>query len=132
MLKPPSKPRHVPEALRSPSSQLEMLKARIRIFWLLRFMMLFLTRYDTELNREIKTNPMMCEVRPVESWQEGQHVQLDGTKWMDDQQTVIQLTAMSPKTMRAVKNVCSSSALMNVYFVLRGRWRAGTGYIFTS
>ena len=71
MPKAPSKPRHVPEALRSPSSQIEMLRARIRIFWLLRFLMLFLTRYDSELNRVIKTNPMVLDERPVESWTEG-------------------------------------------------------------
>ena len=42
------------------------------------------------------------------SWEvSGQHyddqgniVQLDGTKWMDDRQTVMQLTAMPPKMMR--------------------------------
>ena len=48
-----------------------MLRARIRIFWLLRFLMLFLTRYDSELNRVIKTNPMVLDERPVESWTEG-------------------------------------------------------------
>ena len=66
-----------------------MLRARIRIFWLLRFLMLFLTRYDSELNRVIKTNPMVLDERPVESWTEGQHVQLDGSQAVDSVLCVI-------------------------------------------
>ena len=53
-----------------------MLKARIRVFWLLRFLVLFLTRYDSELNKMIKTNPMLAEQRDVEKWTEGQRVKL--------------------------------------------------------
>ena len=41
------------------------MKARIRVFWILRFLVLFLTRYDNELNRSIKTNPLMAEQRPA-------------------------------------------------------------------
>ena len=53
-----------------------MLKARIRVFWLLRFLVLFLTRYDLDMNRSIKANPMMADQRPVVSWEEGQQVTL--------------------------------------------------------
>ena len=63
-----SKPRHIPEALKHPCAQMDMLKARIRVFWLLRFLVLFLTRYDTELNKLIKQNPMLADLRPVETW----------------------------------------------------------------
>ena len=48
-----------------------MLKARIRVFWLLRFLALFLTQYSGELNKQIKVNPMLCEQRAVETWEEG-------------------------------------------------------------
>ena len=51
--------------------------------------MLFLTRYDSELNRVIKTNPMVLDERPVESWTEGQHVQLDGSQAVDSVLCVI-------------------------------------------
>lgn len=63
-----NKPRNVPEALKHPTTQTETLKARIRVFWLLRYLVLFLTRYDLELNRTIKTNPLLPEQRPVELW----------------------------------------------------------------
>ena len=71
-----NKPRHVPEELKHPTSQMETLKARIRVFWLLRFLVLFLTRYDAELNRQIKTNPMLADQREVEKWTEGDRVRL--------------------------------------------------------
>lgn len=67
-----SKPRNVPDALKNPTNQTEMLKARIRVFWLLRFLVMFLTKYNSDLNRMIKTNPMLSEQREVESWEEGQ------------------------------------------------------------
>ena len=70
--KPANKPRHVPEALKHPTTQTEMLKARIRVFWLLRFLVLFLTRYGPDLNKKIKQNPILSDERDVESWQEGQ------------------------------------------------------------
>lgn len=71
-----NKPRHVPEALKHPTSQSETLKARIRVFWILRFLTLFLTQYDAELNKRIKVNPMLAEQREIEKWTEGQHVKL--------------------------------------------------------
>lgn len=49
-----SKPRNVPEALKHPTTQTEMLKARIRVFWLLRFLILFLTEYKVDMNKTIK------------------------------------------------------------------------------
>ena len=67
-----------------------MLKARIRVFWLLRFLVLFLTRYDSELNRRIKTNPMLAEQRDVEKWTEGQRVKL-GNQAVDSVLCVIRL-----------------------------------------
>ena len=67
-----NKPRHVPEALKHPTSQTETLKARIRVFWILRFLVLFLTQYDAELNKRIKSNPMLAEQREIEKWTEGQ------------------------------------------------------------
>jgi len=63
MLKQQSKPRNVPDALKNPTNQTEMLKARIRVFWLLRFLVMFLTKYNSDLNRMIKTNPMLSEQR---------------------------------------------------------------------
>ena len=61
----------MPEALKHPTTQTEMLKARIRVFWLLRFLVLFLTRYGPDLNKKIKQNPILSDERDVESWQEG-------------------------------------------------------------
>ena len=85
-----NKPRHVPEALKHPTNQMETLKARIRVFWLLRFLMLFLTSYDAELNKKIKTNPMLADQRDVEKWTEGQHVKL-GNQAIDSVLCVIRL-----------------------------------------
>ena len=56
-----------------------MLKARIRVFWLLRYLVLYLTQYSGDLNKMIKVNPILSEQRPVESWQEGQTVQVGDT-----------------------------------------------------
>ena len=67
-----------------------MLKARIRVFWLLRFLVLFLTRYDLDMNRSIKANPMMADQRPVVSWEEGQQVKL-GHQSIDSVLCVIRL-----------------------------------------
>ena len=41
------------------------------MFWLLRYLLLNLTRNDSESNKLLKINPLLSEQRTVESWDEG-------------------------------------------------------------
>mmetsp|Transcript_37670 Transcript_37670/g.49572 ORF Transcript_37670/g.49572 Transcript_37670/m.49572 type:complete len:175 (+) Transcript_37670:831-1355(+) len=91
VVKKVSKPRQVPEALKHPTTQTEMLRARIRVFWLLRFLVLFLTRYEPDFNKAIKENPILLEQRAVESWIEGQQVTLGTQTSIDSVLCVIRL-----------------------------------------
>ena len=69
--KPRNMPKKVPDDLKHPSKAIEILKARIRMFWLLRYLLFNLTRNDSESNKLLKINPLLSEQRPVETWTEG-------------------------------------------------------------
>lgn len=61
----------MPDELKHPSKTIDILRARIRMFWLLRYLLLNLTRNDSESNKLLKINPLLSEQRTVESWDEG-------------------------------------------------------------
>ena len=59
--KPKNMPKRVPDDLKHPSKAIDILKARIRMFWLLRYMLFNLTRNDSESNKLLKINPLLSE-----------------------------------------------------------------------
>ena len=66
------KPRHVPEALRYPTKETDMLRVRVRMFWIMRYMVLNLTQNSAQLHNVLRRNPLLSEQRPVEFWEAGQ------------------------------------------------------------
>jgi len=59
--KPKNLPKRVPDDLKHPSKAIDILKARIRMFWLLRYLLFNLTRNDSESNKLLKINPLLSE-----------------------------------------------------------------------
>ena len=64
-------PKRVPDDLKHPQKPLEILRARIRMFWLLRYLVFNLLRNDSESSKLLKINPLISEKRAVENWNEG-------------------------------------------------------------
>jgi len=67
----------VPEALKHPTKEIDILRARIRMFWQLRYLMAHLTGYSSESNQTLKRNPLSDASRPVDTWTEGQCVNIN-------------------------------------------------------
>ena len=64
-------PKRVPEDLKHPTKAIDILRARIRMFWLLRYLLYNLTCCDSESNKMLRYNPLISDTRPAETWVEG-------------------------------------------------------------
>jgi|LakMenE01Jun11ns_1017448.scaffolds.fasta_scaffold9354481_1 hypothetical protein len=61
----------LPASLTYPNKELEILKARIKVFWTLRQMILQLTEEYSLSNQLMKVNPFFPKNILIESWKEG-------------------------------------------------------------
>lgn len=61
----------LPASLTYPNKELDILKARIKVFWTLRQMIFQLTEEYSLSNQLMKVNPFLPKNLLIESWREG-------------------------------------------------------------